>query len=214
MDERVDGYRTAIGVMDLLRLLEEAPDRLRPVNWLAERLEVDRRTIRRWAHSLEGQLDEPDGRPKLVLTRGTPGREATVQLSRKQHRVTSAHQRAAAFALAATRYLASTGAQPLEDLADSLITAQAGNDAETISRLKTAVHYIPFGGKPYHEKSDEVDDVFCAVIYRQPLEFDYILVEQQRSIRVRAEPYSLVIYRDALYMLGRRMGVGAPVMRV
>lgn len=214
MEQRVDGYRTALGVMDMIRMLEESPDRACPVNKLAERLGVDRRTIRRWSTSLETQLDAEDGSPRVMLVRGVAGREAIVRLAGQRTPATTSQLRAAALALAATRFLASTGAEPLEAMAERLIVRQAGHDREAVRRMNTAIHYIPFGGKTYVSKAEEVDAVFFAVISRMTIAFDYWLVEHQRSVRVRAEPYSLVIYRDALYMLGRRLGVGEPVMRV
>jgi predicted DNA-binding transcriptional regulator YafY len=211
---RPDDYRTAIGWMDMIRHLEASPERSRPVNWLADKLGVDRRTIRRWAQSQELLGEAEDGAPGVVLLRGSPGREATVRLARPHNPASRARLRAAALALAATRYLAATGAELLDEMAERLLVSQAGFDPETLRRARSAFHYIPFGRKSYVDKPDEVDAVFTAILSRCTLDFDYWIVDRQRSVRIRVEPYTIVIYRDALYVLGRRMGWGEPVMRV
>ena len=207
-------YGTALGIREMLQLLESARDHTCGVNELAEELGVSRRTIRRWAASLEHQLETVDDLPQVVLEPGTPRREAKVRLNRRSGRATLAQQRATALALATTRYLSSTGAEPLQRMAEQLVRRSADGDEATIRRLNTAFHYIPFGRKSYADASDEVDDVFTAVLSRWTIDFDYWRVVARQGIRVRAEPYSLVIYRDALYMLARRLGVGEPTMRV
>ena len=207
-------YGTALGIRDMLQILETARDQSCPVNSLADKLGVNRRTIRRWAAHLANELETVEGAPWVVLEPGSPGREAIVRLNRRAGQASLAQQRATALALATTRYLSSTGAEPLEAMAANLVRRSAAGDEDTIRKLDTAFHYIPFARKSYVDASEEVDDVFTAVISRWTIDFDYRLVVQKRSIRVRAEPYSLVIYRDALYMLARRMLVGEPTMRV
>lgn len=198
--------------MEMVRLVEDAHGQERPVNWLAERLGVHRRTIRRWAVGLE-EVTGPDGEPLVQLVRGSPGREARVVMPRRRRDTRKSDWSALALGLASTRYLAATGAQQLEELAERLLARLGNHDAELRARLTHAFHYIPFGPKSYSGKPDEVDAAFSGVLFRWTLDFDYLLVRDGRTIRVRAEPWSLVVYRDALYMLGRRPGVGDPVMR-
>lgn len=207
-------YDTALGIREMLRLLEATRDQACGVNELAEELGVSRRTVRRWAAALAEQLETVEGVPQLAYEPGTPHRRAVVRLHRPRGTANLAQQRAAALALAATRYLCATGAEPLETMAASLVRQSGVSDDDTLRRLRSAFHYIPFGRKSYAQRSDEVDDVFTAVISRWTLDFDYNLTLRKRGIRVRAEPYSLVIYRDALYMLARRLNVGEPTLRV
>ncbi len=205
-------YRTAVHIMELVRLVERSPGQTRSVNWLAERLGVHRRTIRRWARGLE-DVPGPDGGPLVQLRPGSPGREATVFMLRTRRETRRGDWSALALGLASTRYLAATGAQQLEELAESMMGRLGNHDAELRARLTHAFHYIPFGAKSYVAKPDEVDAVFSGVLYRWTLDFDYLLVKSGRTIRVRAEPWSLVIYKDALYMLGRRLNLEPVVMR-
>jgi len=198
--------------MEMVRLVEAAPYRSMSVNRLAQQLGVNRRTVRRWAKGLEGSPGI-DGEPLVQLVPGTPGSEAMVERPKVSGTFTPADLRALALGLASTRYLAATGAKELEELAESLMSRLGRHDAEARARLAHAFHYIPFGAKNYMAKHDEVDAVFSGVLFRWTLDFDYLLIEGQRTIRVRAEPWSMVFYRDALYMLGRRMSYGSPVLR-
>ncbi len=205
-------YRTAILIMELVRHVEGARDQRVPVNRLAEKLGVHRRTIRRWVKGLElAQID--DDEPLLQLVPGRAGREAMVMAPRKRGIATAADLRALALGLAATRYLVATGAKDLEDYAERLMSRLGSHVPETRARLAHAFHYIPFGGKSYTAKPEEVDAVFSGVLFRYTLEFDYHRTHKQHPLRVRAEPWSLVFYRDALYMLGRRLSYKEPVLR-
>jgi len=202
-------YSTVTGMARMRDLLAHASAKELGVNDLADRLGVHRRTVRRWAQALEA--DEAQG---VIFEPGRPGRAARVRLAGVRV-PTPRQQTAAGLALAATRYIASTGAEPLEELAENMIMVQAGNSGELVERLRTAFHYIPFGAKSYTDMADDVDEVFSAVVYRHPLRFRYALVAQgAREIGVEAEPRSMVIYRDGLYMLGLRLNYGEPQMRV
>jgi predicted DNA-binding transcriptional regulator YafY len=205
-------YRTAIRIRELLQLVESAPYQSAPVNWLAARLGVHRRTIRRWVKGLEDVLGD-DGEPILRLHPGAPGREARVEMPKERAASTPADLRALALGLASTRYLASTGAKELEEHAERLLARLGKRDADARTRLAHAFHYIPFGAKSYAAKPEEVDAVFSGVLFRFTLEFDYHRTHRQQPLRVRAEPWSLVFYRDALYMLGRRLSYKEPVLR-
>jgi len=205
-------YRTAVLIMELVHLVESAPYQRAPVNRLATKLGVHRRTIRRWAKGLE-QIRSDAGDPVLRLIPGVPGREATVEAPQKHGTASKADLQALALGLASTRYLAATGAKDLEEHAERLMANLGNQDPDARTRLASAFHYIPFGAKPYGDKLDEVDRVFSSVIYRHTLEFDYHRPYREEPLHVRAEPWSLVFYRDALYMLGRRLSYREPVLR-
>jgi predicted DNA-binding transcriptional regulator YafY len=205
-------YRTATLIMELVRLVEGAPYQTASVNRLAEKLGVHRRTIRRWARGLE-EVQSDDGEPLLRLVPGRPGTEAMVQAPSTHGAASAGDLRALALGLAATRYLAATGAQDLEDYAEGLMARLGRHDPDARARIAHAFHYIPFGAKSYRLKPDEVDAVFSGVIFQRTLEFDYHRPQGEHPLHVRAEPWSLVFYRDALYMLGRRLSYREPVLR-
>lgn len=198
--------------MEMVRLVQDAPYASVPVNRLAEKLDVHRRTIRRWAKGLEAVAGD-DGKPVVRLFPGTQGREARVVAPTGQGTTTPADLRALALGLAATRYLAATGARDLEDYAERLMARLGRHAPDARARIAHAFHYIPFGAKSYRLKPDEVDAVFSGVIFQRTLEFDYHRPRAQQPLHVRAEPWSLVFYRDALYMLGRRLSHKEPALR-
>jgi len=198
--------------MEMVRLVQDAPYASVPVNRLAEKLDVHRRTIRRWAKGLEAVASD-DGEPVVRLLPGTQGRAARVVAPTGGGTTTPADLRALALGLAATRYLAATGAQDLEDYAEGLMARLGRHDPDARARIAHAFHYISFGAKSYRLKPDEVDAVFSGVIFQRTLEFDYHRPFKRHPLRVRAEPWSLVFYRDALYMLGRRLSYEQPALR-
>ena len=205
-------YRTAALIMELVRLVEAAPYQEVPVNRLAEKLGVHRRTIRRWAKGLE-QVQDERGATVLRLVPGSPGQEAMVRAPQRHGLASKADLRALALGLASTRYLVATGAAELGEHAERLMARLGNQDPDARTRLASAFHYIPFGRKSYADKADEVDQVFSSVIYRHTLEFDYHRPHRDEPLCVRAEPWSLVFYRDALYMLGRCLSYREPVLR-
>ncbi len=205
-------YRTAVLIMELVRMVRQAPYRKVPVNTLAEKLGVHRRTIRRWVNGLERISDE-DGLPIVELEPGRPRQPAMVKAPFKRGTATAAELRALALGLASTRYLAATGATDLEEHAERLLARLGGHDPDARSRLASAFHYIPFGAKSYAGHPDEIDAVFSGVLFRHTLEFDYRRPGGGEPFRVSAEPWSLVFYRDALYMLGRRLHYKDVVLR-
>lgn len=198
-------YRTVIQILDLLRLLERTPGRAMPINDVAERMGVHRRTVKRWVDALNLQVDNQDGEP-VVLRELREGVAWVVMPSQGPALSASIFQYAAAFA--ATRHLGVGGGSLLGDSAadavEQLQQAVPPTLHPMVRRVDTAFHYVPFGPKSYRDHEDILDVVIRGVLRSWTLDIYYTDSRGVRNER-RVEPYTVVMYRDGLYLLGRRI---------
>jgi predicted DNA-binding transcriptional regulator YafY len=194
-----DPYAVIRNVLDLLRRLGRAPGRALPVNELAEEFGVHRRTILRWARTL-AEDDEP-----WVVREHRDG-AAWIRL-RAEPLSAGIFQFAATYA--ATRVLAA-GKDPVlalsaetvvERVRDSLSPA----DRKLIGRVASAFHYVPFAPKSYSDKEDILDVLVRGALRCRVVRASYRSASG-KAFEESIEPYTLVLYRDALYVLARTPG--------
>ena len=199
---------TALHVLEMLQLLERTTAGSLPLNRLAEHFGVHRRTVIRWVDSLSTHVDSYDGEP--LVRRERRSGSAWVVLSRERHRLSaSIFQYAATYA--ATLYLDAGDGSLLSDSAGDALDRlrPAGDSGQTVAR---AFHYVPFGPKRYREQEDLLDVLVQAVIRCRPIDMRY-RGPSGAEYSARLEPFTIVMYRDGLYLLGRRMG-DSPVFRL
>ncbi|MBT3221263.1 MAG: transcriptional regulator [Proteobacteria bacterium] len=195
-------------MLRLLEMLERARGRALRINSLAEKFGVHRRTVIRWVDALEAAADEHCDLP-LVRRERRQG-EAWVQLVTTSTPLSNTiFQYAATFV--AVRSLAAGGGSLLSDSADDVLdkleTGLPSNSAPLVARVTSAFHYVPFGPKAYRDHEVVLDVLVQSVLRRWP-----VVLEYQRPgnppYEVTIHPYTLVLYRDALYVLGLAVEVG------
>jgi len=207
-------YTDGIQMVQMLLLLEGTANREMRINDLADKLEVHRRTVIRYVDALSRSVDNAFGEP--VVERFHRGRAAWARLGRGVQPL-SARIFQFASVFAATRILATGKGSVLSDSADGILEQyMAGADPKVVpmlQRVQSAFHYVAFGPKDYRASEEVLDQVVQSVIRRQPLTVLYGALQGDPSER-RIEPYSLVLYRDGLYVLARRIDPGPPGMRL
>ena len=210
MSDQNPPYEVALKVAALLRALEQSPGAAARVNDLAETLEVSRRTVIRYANALEyGALFLKGKRPVEVpaVRRDwdkTTG--ATWLFLENRERTLPANIFRFAAVHAALETLAAGGGSLLSemtaDVLDEVEGALPPAHTDLVERARTAFHYVPFGPKRYRDDVDLIEGLVGAVLYRRPVEFDY-RDRHGRGFHTRMEPFTVVLYRDGLYVLGR-----------
>ena len=210
MSEQNPPYEVALKVAALLRALEQSPGAGARVNDLAETLEVSRRTVIRYANALEyGALFLKGKRPvEVPAVRRDWDKTTGATWLFLEHRERTLPANIFRFAAvhAALETLAAGGGSLLSemtaDVLDEVEGALPPTHADLVARARTAFHYVPFGPKRYRDDVDLIEDLVGAVLYRRPVEL-YYRDRHGRGFHTRTEPFTIVLYRDGLYVLGR-----------
>ena len=207
-------YSDGIQMVQMLQWLEFSSSRQIRINAIAERMEVHRRTVIRYVDALNAAVDNDHGEP--IVERIGIGAAAVVRLGR---RVQPLSARIFQFAsiFAATRSLESGGGSLLSDATGPLLDEmEAGfemNLKPVARRVHDAFHHIPFGPKDYRANEDALDAVVRGALYRRPVTLRYRTSEGWK-MRKKVEPFTLLTYRDGLYILCRQKTREGPVMRL
>ena len=202
-------YRDGIAMVRMLQMLEGTHGRALPLDDLAERLEVHRRTVRRYVQALSANCSTEDGDP-LVAIQGRGVSARAVLGSRREPTSARLFQYAAMFA--ASRMLAAGEGSVLSDSADQLAQSLERTFEPRmlplVHRAQESFVYVPFGPKDYRPGEEVLDAVVQGTVYRRPLELRY-RTRAGWEYRCRFEPWTVVLYRDALFIHGLQHGLGA-----
>ena len=203
MDRYDTTYNTAIKVVEMLRLLENRYTGSMPVDELADRLEVHRRTIIRYIDAIGGAITNEDGSPLVI--REKRGERVVAKLPRKSPKLSgNIFQYAAVFAAARTfeamkdPVLGFGAANVLERIEEDLLSRE---QRQLMERVHKGFYYLAFGPKDYEGDEEILDQIVRAVLKTRPLAITYRSRKDQRERRI--EPYTLVMYRDGFYVLAR-----------
>jgi len=204
-------YPVAMHMFDLLRILERHGGRGQAVNVIAEELGVHRRTIIRYLKALNASVDNDRGEP--IVRRESRDGVAWAVMHAPQSRLSAGiYQYAAVFA--ATRHL--TGDSLLRESASAVLD-RLGKDksipADLVERVASTFHYVPWGPKNYGPDTDVLDTIIRGALYRRPIDVRYRKPGHEKATRRQLEPWTVVMYRDGLYVLARAAD-GGPTARL
>jgi predicted DNA-binding transcriptional regulator YafY len=172
---------------------------------LADMVEVDPRTMRRYLKEIEREYDlspvrERGGGPCLwrIHPRELPRK---VEMRRPQ-----------AYALLATRRMFdSLQGSALFDEIDMAVgklrafadrPGRGPNAGLAYARLEERFVYLPRLARDYSDKSEELDELFLAVSELRPLTLRYPRTRQGREERLSIHPYALVLYCEGVFCVG------------
>jgi predicted DNA-binding transcriptional regulator YafY len=207
---RPKGKFTQHRKLDHLRTLLEHHPKGMTLYDLAESLDVTPRSMRRYLREITREVDlisEPERPGGPLIWRIGPGSlPRKVELRRTQ-----------AYALLAARRLfeplkGSTLYEEIDMAIQRLVSVarrpgRGPNAGVADARLEERFLYLPFSPKDYRQKTEELDDVFQSVADLRPLTCRY-----KRSSgtdeKIVIHPYAMVLYRDAIYCVGKHTGRG------
>ncbi len=208
MTTATPSYRDGLAMVRIIQLLERSRRRSILLDELAALLEVHRRTARRYVQALQQSSTTADGEP-LVRLQGRGVRAAAVLAEQREPTSARLYQYAAVFA--ATRSLAAGQGSVLADSAEQLVgNLEKGFEPRLlplVRRVQESFVYVPFGPKDYRANEEVLDTLIQASLYRRPLLLRY-RTRTGWTYRCRFEPWTVVLYRDALFVHGRQRGVG------
>lgn len=175
---------------------------------LAAELDVTPRSLRRYLQEVKRELDltsvsvKPGGASRWRLAPGEAVRKVEVR-------------RTQAYALLAARRLFEPmkGSALYDEIhlaAEKLLgvarrPGRGPNAGVADARLEERFLYLPFAPKDYGAKTEELDDVFQAVADLRPLMCRYRRPKDGREERILIHPYAMVLYKDAIYCVGRHV---------
>jgi len=207
-------YSDAIQVVQMLQWLEDSANRQLRIDAIAERMEVHRRTVIRYVDALHAAVDNEYGEP--IVERVGTGASAVVRLGRRVQPLSSRIFQFAAI-YAATRSLEAGGGSLLADATSPLLEEmEAGFEMAmrpVARRVHDAFHYVPFGPKDYRANEDALDVLVRGALYHRPVTVRYRTMDGWK-IRKKIEPFTLLTYRDGLYVLARQEAKRGTRMRL
>jgi predicted DNA-binding transcriptional regulator YafY len=172
------------------------------INDLATRLGVNRRTVVRYVKALAATVDNDTGEP--IIKRELRNSEAWAVLTETRIPVANGiFQYAATYA--ASRHLVTTHSllsDGVDDVLDRLETALDTTPTELLDRVASGFYYVAWGPKDYSHNADVLDSVVQGILRCRPLDIVYRATAAEAAER-RIEPFTLVMYRDGLYVLAR-----------
>jgi len=183
----------------------------RELGALADELEVSRKTAERYAKVMVEEVPAPDGQPLLELVR--PNGRPLLRLRGSAGGVDSNAYQAASvfFALASLRVLQGTVVhEGATEIWEKFKKSLPSDTRRAIEQVERKFYYVPFAAKDYASLADHLDTVLRSVLRQERLEVLYRNATGRRS-RHDFEPYTVVLYRDALYLLGRSQRHRTPV---
>ncbi len=207
---RVPNYGSAGRMLRALTAILSSP-RGRDLDGLADELDVSRKTAERYAKVMLDAVPAPDGQPLLELVRADGGRPR-LRVRGSGNVDSNAYQAASIFfALAALRTLEGTivyhGAG---DVWEKFKKSLPSDARRTLAHIERKFYYVPFAAKDYTRLDDHLDAILRAVLKQQKLAIRYRNASGRRS-RHEFEPYTVILYRDALYVLGQSSRHRTPV---
>jgi predicted DNA-binding transcriptional regulator YafY len=176
---------------------------------IADALRVTTRSARRYLREIrrEFELAKDGSRPGAPLWRLSPEeRPRKIELRRTQ-----------AYALlAARRLFEPMRGSALYDEIDLAIKnlvilanrpGRGPNAGLADARLEERFLHLPYAPKDYSAKTEELDVLYQAVADLRPMTFEYRDVAGQSSASA-IHPYAMVLYKDAIYAVGKHLDSG------
>ncbi|HEY8514054.1 MAG TPA: WYL domain-containing protein [Candidatus Binatia bacterium] len=174
----------------------------RELSALADELDVSHKTAERYARVMVNELPAPDGLPLLELVK--PNGRPLLRLRGLAGAVDSTAYQAASvfFGLAALRVLQGTVVHDgATEVWDNFKKNLPSDTRRLLEHVERKFFYVPFAGKSYAKLDDHMDTILRSVLKQEVLDIDYRHANRRRT-KHRFSPYTVVLYRDALYLLG------------
>ena len=199
---RQPNYEATIRCIQLYLLLLQAPQG-RSVSALAAELGVSTRTIARYANILTRSVFDQDHLPLVEVQR----RGNTKVLKARSSDLAIGPMLASAasmfFSIAAVRALRGTDVGDSSGMIWKMVLKSLPLPARrALEDAEKRFFYVPFAPKDYRDCGETLDALFAAVLRRDQLAIAYRKPNGRRS-RHLFDPFTLVLYRDAIYVLGR-----------
>jgi len=183
----------------------------RELEAIAGELDVSRKTAERYAKVMIHEVPAPDGLPLIELVK--PNGRPLLRLRGGAGGVDSNAYQAASvfFALAALRVLQGTVVHDsASEIWDKFKQKLPSDTRRALEHIDRKFFYVPFAAKDYSKLESHMDTILRSVLKQERLEVAYRHASGRRT-KHQFAPYTVVLYRDALYLLGQSHRHKAPI---
>ncbi|MBP7148614.1 MAG: WYL domain-containing protein [Acidobacteria bacterium] len=188
----------------------------RPQGWRVDDLKAELgiadRTYRKLRQILTSETAELTGQPGLVVTEVREGDATYLRLVESRSladrqalkRLGALHMARQVFGLAGDLPFVREMKSAAADV-EHAVRRRPGLAAR-VDRISRMLHYVPWAPTIYRGKSDLIRTLFGAMLDRRRVEVKYQGLDDPAPATWTLEPYTLVMYRDALYVIARPVG--------
>jgi proteasome accessory factor B len=169
---------------------------------LVQELNVSERTLLRYVRACRQGLVDPAGRPLLEVVRH--GERALLRRADYAEGIPSTAFKALSlyFALSVLRFLEGTVIEEsVADLWEQLRAGLGGADRARLADFEKKFYAIPYAVKDYHAAAERLDVIIQGLVYQYRLWVEYAAQPNRPKVH-EFEPYTLVMYRGGLYLIG------------
>ncbi len=169
---------------------------------LATELGISTKTVRRYTTVLQQALFDNHGEPLLKISGQGDRRRLRLQRDELGGDVNIFEAATMFFSTAALRALrAGAFDESVEQIWQRHVKKLPAETQRALEHVERRFFYVPFAPKDYSKHGEIFDAVLSAVVRRKELEIRY-LKPGKSATRHIFKPYTLLLYRDALYLLG------------
>jgi len=83
--------------------------------------------------------------------------------------------------------------------------------ANFFQNIDRMLYVMPFAPKDYSAKSDVIGDLLRGIFYRKKIAMDYCALESDKCKTHEVDPYTLLLHKNGLYLIGRITWSTGPV---
>lgn len=201
-ESRQPTYGSAARLVRMYLALASAPHG-RDLDAIVDELGVSRKTGERYAKVLVDSVQGQDGLPLVEVVR--VGGRPRLRVRRPKTELQSTEYQAASmfFAAAALRSLHGTViGDGAGDVWGRFVESLPQRTREALRHIERKFAYVPFAAKSYERLDAVLGDLLKAVLRQEILDVRYRRPDG-RTHHHEFQPYSFVLYRDGLYLLGK-----------
>lgn len=189
----------------IARLVHELPSH--PHGWsfdaIQRQLSIGERTLLRYVEACRSDLVGPEGEPLIEVVQRGPRRMLRLKDADSQPDPQAPSAVSTFFTLGMVRLLEGTLLkESVEGLWDKLLERVPVAARPQLSHLDRKFHALSFVPGDYAEHRDAIDEIVQALLREYRLTVDYAGPSGDDK-QLDVEPYTLLSYRGALYLVGR-----------
>lgn len=180
----------------------------RPYGWSFEAIEnelrISERTLLRYLKVCREELLDTDGHPIVEVVRRGERRLLRLAETARTPDSTSYQALSFYFALTVLRFLEGTILKDgVDDLWERFRTALPEGRRPLLADFERKLYTVPYAVKDYTSLDDTIDLVFRSLVAQRRLRVAYAGLWRGETRTHDFDPYTLVLYRGGLYLVGK-----------
>jgi predicted DNA-binding transcriptional regulator YafY len=203
-------YGAASRVVRLFSILLRTPNG-RDLGGIADEMSVSLKTAKRYADVLVNAVHGQDGLPLVEVVKA--GGRTRLRVRSEEAGLDSSEFQAASIFFAATALRSLRGTvvgDGADEVWDRFKKGLPKRTRDALQSIERKFFYVPFAAKNYERLDESLGILMRAVLRQEELRFRYRRADKQANSHV-FEPWTFVLYRDGLYLLGKSSRHAKPI---